>query len=498
MKIEIKENLSRVTTQAGVVFIGLILENIFKYIYNIVLARLLGPELVGLYFLGLTVIGFAAVFGKFGLDTGILRYVSIYKVNDINKAKAILFEGIKFGIYLSFITSIAILFSSKMIALKLFKNASIINIIQYLAFSIPLFTILTLTLSYFQAFRMLKYNVLIQSIIQPLSNVLLFVILFYFGLRINAAVFSYLAALLIALYLSFCFLHKRFKIFAIDKIPLLNKKDFLRYSFSMFAIFIFNYLYRWIDTLMLGYFRTAYDVGIYNIALRTSVLCSIFFVPLTLVFSPIVSELYEKNRIDELVHIFKVITRWLFSLTVPLFLIFFFYADKILSIFGREFIIGSNAFIILSFSLLISAATDAIGACILVMLGRTKIMFINMVTITLISVILNYTLIPKFGILGAAIANSLSTILMGVLIILEIRYLYGFHPYSLKFFSPLWAGMVSFCILYLFKTSSAKSLLFILLQIIFFIFTYIFILGFNEDDKVAVGIVFNRLKSMFS
>src|SRR3989338_3307639 len=99
--------------------------------------------------------------------------------------------------------------------------------------------------------------------------------------------------------------------------------------------------------------------GIYNIVLRSSVLCSIFFVPLTSVFSPLVSELYEKNRIDELVHIFKVITRWLFSLTVPLFLIFFFYANKILCIFGREFIIGSNAFIILSFSLLISAATDA-------------------------------------------------------------------------------------------------------------------------------------------
>ncbi|MDD4939034.1 MAG: flippase [Candidatus Omnitrophica bacterium] len=498
MKIEIKDNLSSITTQAGVVFIGVILENIFKYIYNILLARLLGPELVGLYFLGLIVIGFAAILGKFGLDAGILRYASMYKVNNINKAKAILFKGIRLGICLSFITSIGILFASKGIALKLFKNASIINIIQYLAFSIPLSTILMLALSYFQAFRTLKYNVLIQNILQPLSNILLFVILFYFGLRINAAVFSYLAALLIALWAAFYFLHKRFKVFAMDKISLLNSHDFLKYSFSMFAILIFNYLYRWIDTLMLGYFRPTYDVGIYNIALRTSVLCSIFFVPFTSVFSPIVSELYEKDRIDELKHIFKVVTRWLFSLTVPLFLIFSFYANRILNIFGREFVIGSNAFIILSFSLLISSATDAIGACILVMLGRTKIIFINMVTLIIISIILNYILIPKFGILGAAIVNSLSIILMGLLIILEVRYLYGFHPYSLKFFKPLWAGMVSFCILYLSKALIVKSPWFILAQAAFFIFTYMFILGFNEDDKVAVRIIANRLKLIFT
>ena len=52
-----------------------------NFIFNIVIARLLGGEGTGLYFMALSITLISSVIGRLGLDNALLRFISIFSAN---------------------------------------------------------------------------------------------------------------------------------------------------------------------------------------------------------------------------------------------------------------------------------------------------------------------------------------------------------------------------------------------------------------------------------
>ena len=115
----------------------------------------------------------------------------------------------------------------------------------------------------------------------------------------------------------------------------------------------------WTDTTMLGFFKNAVVVGIYNAAIPTAQILMVFPSALSALFLPVITELYSKGEEKELRTVYKVIAKWMFYLNFPVFLLLVIFSRQVLNItFGKEYITGYIALILLGGAYLTSVFSN--------------------------------------------------------------------------------------------------------------------------------------------
>ena len=78
-------------------------------------------------------------------------------------------------------------------------------------------------------------------------------------------------AIIVMPFIAFYFLEKKvFPVFKMKVKVILEDKELFAFSFPMLFACIAGLVMGWTDTLMLGYFASSADVGIYNAALPTA------------------------------------------------------------------------------------------------------------------------------------------------------------------------------------------------------------------------------------
>ena len=96
-----------------------------------------------------------------------------------------------------------------------------------------------------------------------------------------------------------------------------------------------------------------------------------------------------------------------------------------MSLFGVEFISGSNVLIIISIAQFVNAISGSVGY--IMQMTDNQVIFRNVILIaSLINILLNYLLIPMYGINGAAVATLISMIFWNLTLIIYIKKKLGF------------------------------------------------------------------------
>jgi O-antigen/teichoic acid export membrane protein len=118
-----------------------------------------------------------------------------------------------------------------------------------------------------------------------------------------------------------------------------------------------------------------------------------------------------------------------------------------MAIFGNEHIeTGYIVLIILSLGQLINCITGSVGYT-LTMTGNQKIELINSILLGLMSIILNFWLIPKYGALGAAIASCSSMCLINMIRVLEIYWIFKINSLSKETYMVIFPMILSIIIM---------------------------------------------------
>ena len=126
--------------------------------------------------------------------------------------------------------------------------------------------------------------------------------------------------------------------------------------------------------------------------------------------APKFAELYRNKDFSGLEKVTQQSTKLIFWTTLPLVLVFVFCSEFLMGIFGEEFRLGVLSFIILSAGRLVVAFSGAAGN-LLQMCGK-QVIFMNVAIIgSLINIILNFVLIPIYGINGSAMATMISIVI---------------------------------------------------------------------------------------
>lgn len=186
-----------------------------------------------------------------------------------------------------------------------------------------------------------------------------------------------------------------------------NTWAFLKESFPMMLSSTIMIFLGWMDTFILGVYETDESIGIYNVALKLALVTSFSIEAINSSLAPKIANAYVNNLKEKFLGLIKFSTRLNFSLTVLIVMVLLVFNQWFLGMFGEEFKAGSMALIILCAIHLINSAVGSVGI-IMQMTGKQKqYQYIAIISLG-INLLLNFILIPRYGINGAAIATAIS------------------------------------------------------------------------------------------
>jgi O-antigen/teichoic acid export membrane protein len=196
------------------------------------------------------------------------------------------------------------------------------------------------------------------------------------------------------------------------------------------------------DVLFLGIFATPGLVGLYGAADRVSYFVVAPLIALNVIFSPIIAEFHSRGEHKQLEHMFKIVTKWSFSLSWPVFLCCLVFHDAILGVFGEKYIAAGTVLIILAFGNLVDSGVGSVNY-LLVMTGRPRLILANTVSSVIVNLSLALVLVPRYSINGAAWAAALTVIILNLVGLIEVYWIMRIHPYRWDILKPVVAGVIA-------------------------------------------------------
>ncbi len=185
------------------------------------------------------------------------------------------------------------------------------------------------------------------------------------------------------------------------------------------------------DLIVLGMFRSDSEVGIYQALSQVSLLAAFGLKALNTVVQPYFARLYHKKERVRLQRLITTTSRIIFLIGIPPALIFIFFGGDFLAfVFGKLFAKGSTSLAILALAQLINAGFGPVGI-LLNMTGYERETLRGVSIAVVSNVVLNFALIPQFGMEGAATATGGTLLLWNILLRRAVIHKLGFEPTAL-------------------------------------------------------------------
>ncbi|HWR25572.1 MAG TPA: flippase, partial [Methanosarcina sp.] len=431
--MSVNESVNRIVSGSGPILAGTFLGLLLDITIKGVLTSYLSPSDFGIYALALTVISITGAIATLGLNEGVPRYIAFFRGrHEENQVHELIMSAIIMGLIaglLSILVSPA-LFES--LAGKGFDvQGNILAIVKILIFAVPFTILLNLTVAIYRGFDQTNINMYFYNIIRPLSLLGFASIAVFLGVSLKGVVFADL--------LSMIFTFSVMAFYFISKPPIKPEfkfkfseptKKLIRYSFPLLICATLLNLMTWTDTIMLGYFESADVVGVYNVVYPLVGFLYMMINSMGFVYVPVASKLWGENRRDTFGSIYQIMTKWCFMLTFPVFALMFVYPEFLLTkIYGAEYASGAIVLRILALgfiansyfgfnyhTLMASGDSDFLMKCSMASAGT--------------NVILNFILIPQYGMVGAAVATSISFASIEVLMTLRAWKKQSIHPFT--------------------------------------------------------------------
>jgi O-antigen/teichoic acid export membrane protein len=439
-----EKNLNLIARGGVLILLGSLFSVFLNFIYQFILAKILGLTHVGIYNLGQSIFTLVSLVVLFGLDRAIVRFVAYYVTLDdqARELGSIKSSFILLSIMIFFIVPLFYM-SAELLANRVFLKPDLAPVLRIFAISLPLYTSTRLVMGILQGYKWMRYIVLVEQFLVPFVRCIgIFIIVYFVGRSSISAACSFMFASMLGCLIALTIIRKLF----IGrrkhvKLALVNR-EMLQFAWPIMLATILNRTNSQTETLVLGSLSSSEQLGIFTISLKTTILITVFLEAISIIFAPFITEFYTKGEIDQLSFQLKTLTRWAFTLSYPIALILIILSPELLGIIGPEFLSGVQVFRMLVIAQLIYVLSGPI-ALLLVMTNYNQLNLLDLVLTIVLSLILDFYLIPRSGAFGAAIAATITIIFVNFLRIIQVKMIINIQPYSWSILKPIIAGIVS-------------------------------------------------------
>ena len=385
------------------------------YLIHAFVGRLLKPADYGRYGLIVTLATMTIVFIGDGIPKALSKYISEYPEKEkIIKKKAAILQ-----IIIVSITSVVYFFSAPLIA-AFFKDASLIPLIRLSVLIVPAFAAASFYNHYFNGLQMFGRQAIQRAFRGIVRIIVIIALAYYYG--IVGAIVGYIIAPFLVFIFSF-FLDKS------RKKP--TKGDFPYKKIFRFGLGIVGFTIAYNMVINVDLFLTKrilgndYLVGIYNAVINIGRIPFYLFSNLAFILLPTISNIMGKKSHQEIQALIKNSLRFIFLLIIPtVSAVILFSRDIIKLFYSNHYIDGDIALKIFVVGV---GALTIFWICVSILNGSGNVKYSAFLTWggLGVNILLNYLLIPRFGIVGSATATATTSFVLMVCSLYSVRKIFG-------------------------------------------------------------------------
>ena len=496
------ESLVKTTKGAGIALVGSVVGMLLVFVNRFLIARYGTEAWYGVFSLAFVILNICVIIATLGLDLGITRSLAYARgENKTKKVQELISTSIQLGLLASISLGIIVFFTSDIIATKIFHDTTLSLPLKIFALGIPFFTMISVLVALFRGFDNVKPTAYFLNILMNLLFALALLPVVFLRLPFEGVFYALLASLVITCTTIIVYATKRLPYpirFTTKAFVNPVTKELLAFSLPLFGVAMFHMIVAWTDTLMLGYFKTAEEVGLYNAAYP---LAHIIIAPVSamvMIYLPIISGLYSKNQVPEIRRTYTILTKWVFTIGASIFIVLFLFPESVLNfLFGANYTPASQALRILSLGFL-TVSLLGLNSAILTGMGKTRFLLWASVAAAGVNVILCIVLIPPLGIVGTSIATAASFAFHYIIKYVKVRSLLKVNPLSKNLLKPAIISVGPILIIYIIVknfltvTFWMLPLLFILFCAIYFL-AFLFSKSFDREDIMMLLAIEKRV-----
>jgi len=398
-----------VTQNTSFFTIASVLQKVVSFVYFAIIARVVGVENTGVYFFAIAFTTIFVVLSDFGLGTVFTREASRDKKRAGNFLNTLLSTKIIFGIFT---------YGLVIMAVNLLGYPELTKTLVYVSGITMFFDNLH---NIFYSFFRSRENMVFESVGIVGSQIITLVI-GTLALLNALPLYWLILAYTIPSFLNLIYVVGVYKVYyklrVSLEINLAIAKKFLLIAWPFALASAIMRLYNYSDSLMMSKMLSANELGLWGVIYKMST--AFYFLAIALASSvyPVFSNMYLKDK-AKVANLFQKSYRYLFFVAFPLMGGIMALSEPIINlVYGPAYMSSVIPLQIVVVSLVFVFLTYINGA-LLNAIDKQKLNTAILGIALLISVILNYILLPRYAIVGAAIAVVLSSIWLA-----KVGYLY--------------------------------------------------------------------------
>ncbi|HEV2154874.1 lipopolysaccharide biosynthesis protein [Bradyrhizobium sp.] len=425
--------LNRNSIGAASVFSALVAGAGFSFLFNVLLARMIGASGVGLYFISTTIVDIGATVSRLGLESTVLRFTAIANDKGDRASLAALYrKSLGLAVGAAIIIAIPAWLIVSMIGLGGNRAGELQAMLPLLVLSFAPVAVRAIQAEFYKGIGAPGTGALFHSALPPLVLLIGGVVLWRVAaIDFQDVVLAYIVVAFAAMIVAVAAWSRRMPGIWRQQ-GTFDTRLLLRTSLPLLLV-SFGYLaMNWTDILVLGGYADPSEVGFYGVARRLTILTTTFVMAsVNSVAGPQFAALHAQRNDAALARLARQCTFSMLAATLPVILALLIFPEIVLGLFGPQFEQGAWPLRILALGQLIMIAIGPVET-LLIMTGHGKQMR-NIIGATAIAnVIGNLLLVPSYGAIGAACSTAFCLASMDVACLLMVRRKLNITTWSTK------------------------------------------------------------------
>lgn len=190
---------------------------------------------------------------------------------------------------------------------------------------------------------------------------------------------------------------------------------------------VFQVTALWVGVLLVGYLLNSYDAGLYSAVSRLAMIGTLALEATRLAIAPQLSGLLARREHSRAGALYQSATCWLMLASWPVYLLFAIFPSVALGIFGHKYLAGATSLVVLSVAMLVNTGTGNVTV-VLLMGGKSYLNVVNTLAALAVNIGLNLVLLPRIGLVGAAIAWAASIVIDNLAAVAEVWFIMSIRP----------------------------------------------------------------------
>ncbi len=398
-----------------------------SFMISLMLARILGASGYGAYAYAMTWLTLLSVVSVLGMETLLIRHIAVYQTQS---AWGLMRGILRWTNIFVLAASLGIVILVNILLLFTGSDSPMLKTLRVALFALPFLSMTHLRQAAMQGLRKVVLGQMPEAIVQPLLFIALTgcaYLVFRGNVSATQVVWMNVAAIFFTFFIGARILQRSLPKTVADAVPVYKQRTWLNIAIPLLLMSGLSAIHAQASIILLGILGSEKLVGIYFVSYRLATMVTFILIAANTALAPIIARLYAEGDLERLQHVITKSVRILLLVSLPLALAFILEGHWFLLLFGPEFTQGRVALAILCLGQIVNIASGSVGF-LLIMTGHERQAALGLAISVLANIVLNVTLIPVWGLKGAACATAISMLIWNVLLVVMVHKRLGIHP----------------------------------------------------------------------